>query len=151
MRLKDCYNSRLVRLDLEADDPDSVLVQAASWIAAERPELQADELLKRFRKREEMGSTALGEGIALPHARVPGLEGAFIAIARLTKPVEWGAPDKQPVWLAVFSIVDEQKTQLHLQMLARLSRILHIASQREAVRDAASPEAVVEIFTHAVH
>lgn len=151
MRIKDCYDSRLVRLDMEADSPESVLEQAAAWIAAEHPELDPDELLKRIRKREEMGSTALGHGIALPHARMPGLDGAFIAVVRLAKPVDWSAPDKEPVWLAVFSIVDEKMTQLHLQLLARLSRILHVASQRDAIRDAASPEAVVEIFTNAVH
>lgn len=146
MRLKDCYDSRLVLLDLDAATWPQALERGAVWIASQREGIDPDELLRRLRKREDTGPTALGAGIALPHARLPDLGGAIVAIVRLAAPIDWRAPDGQPVWLAVFLVVDEKLTQLHLQTIARLSRALHDPARREAIRSAPSPDHVVDAF-----
>src|ERR687884_1834633 len=67
--------------------------------------------------RERLGSTGLGQGVAIPHGRIKGLKEALGAFIRLAQPVPFDAPDGQPVSLLIFLLVPEQATQQHLEIL----------------------------------
>jgi len=81
--------------------------------------------------RERLGSTALGEGVAVPHGRVKGLTQVQSAFVRLARPVPFDAPDGQPVNLLFFLLVPEAATQQHLDILAELAQLLSDKSLRE--------------------
>ncbi len=83
--------------------------------------------------RERLGSTGLGQGVAIPHGRIKGLKDAVGAFMRLATPVPFDAPDGKPVALAFVLLVPEQATEQHLQVLSELAQIFSDRDLREAL------------------
>ncbi|MFN5258018.1 MAG: PTS IIA-like nitrogen regulatory protein PtsN, partial [Burkholderiales bacterium] len=83
--------------------------------------------------RERLGSTGLGEGIAIPHGRIKGLKEAVAALVRLDEPVAFDAPDGKPVNLLLFLLVPEQATQQHLEILSEVAEMLSDRTMRETL------------------
>ena len=96
--------------------------------------------------RERLGSTGLGQGVAIPHGRIKGLKEALGAFIRLAQPVPFDAPDGAPVTLAFVLLVPEKATEKHLQILSELAQMFSDRSLREAMmaaKDAAELHQVV--------
>ena len=89
--------------------------------------------------RERLGSTGLGQGVAIPHGRIKGLKEALGALVRLAQPVAFDAPDDAPVSLAFILLVPEQATDKHLQILSELAQMFSDKALREAM--ARAPDA----------
>ena len=90
--------------------------------------------------RERLGSTGLGQGVAIPHGRIKGLKEALGAFIRVAQPVPFEAPDGAPVTLAFVLLVPEKATEKHLQILSELAQMFSDRSLREtmaAAKDAA--------------
>jgi PTS system nitrogen regulatory IIA component len=96
--------------------------------------------------REKLGSTGLGQGIAIPHGRIKGLKHASGAFFRLTNPVAFDSPDGRPVNLLFVLLVPEQATEQHLQILSELAQRFSERSFRETLLAAQSAEDVVTLF-----
>jgi len=91
--------------------------------------------------RERLGSTGLGQGVAIPHGRIKGLKEALGVFVRLTEAVPFDAPDGKPVTLVFSLLVPEQATEKHLQILSELAQMFSDRDLREAMSastDAAS-------------
>jgi PTS system nitrogen regulatory IIA component len=89
--------------------------------------------------RERLGSTGLGQGVAIPHGRIKGLKDALGAFVRLAQPVPFDAPDGKPVNLLFVLLVPEQATEKHLQILSELAQMFSDRALREAMT--AAPDA----------
>lgn len=96
--------------------------------------------------REKMGSTGLGLGIAIPHGRIKGLKQAQGAFLRLATPVQFDAPDGQPVGLVFVLLVPEAATEHHLQLLSELAQMFSDKSFREQLSAAQDAAAVHALF-----
>jgi PTS system nitrogen regulatory IIA component len=83
--------------------------------------------------RERLGSTGLGEGVAIPHGRIKGLREATAGVIRCLEPIPFDAPDGLPVRLLVFLLVPEQSTEQHLTLLSELAELMSDASIRESL------------------
>jgi PTS system nitrogen regulatory IIA component len=81
--------------------------------------------------RERLGSTGLGQGVAIPHGRIKGLKQAVGAFVRVAQPVPFDAPDGKPVNLVFLLLVPEQATEQHLQILSELAQMLSDRELRE--------------------
>ena len=81
--------------------------------------------------RERLGSTGLGQGVAIPHGRIKGLKEAVGAFVRLAQPVPFDAPDGKPVTLVFLLLVPEQATEQHLRVLSELAQMLSDRELRE--------------------
>jgi PTS system nitrogen regulatory IIA component len=92
--------------------------------------------------RERLGSTGLGQGVAIPHGRIKGLKDALGAFVRLAQPVAFDAPDAKPVTLLFVLLVPEQATEKHLQILSELAQMFSDRALREALATAADAEAL---------
>lgn len=92
--------------------------------------------------RERLGSTGLGQGVAIPHGRIKGLKEAIAALVRLSEPVQFDAPDGRPVQLLVFLLVPEQATQQHLDILSELAQMLSDKPFRESLLTVGEPGAL---------
>src|ERR1700704_4252251 len=97
--------------------------------------------------RERLGSTGLGQGVAIPHGRIKGLKEAVCAFVRLAQPVPFDAPDGKPVSLVFLLLVPEQATEKHLQMLSELAQMFSDKSQREAMAQAPDAAALHKLIT----
>lgn len=96
--------------------------------------------------REKIGSTGLGLGIAIPHGRIKGLKEAHGAFFRLATPVQFDAPDGQPVDLVFVLLVPEAASEQHLQLLSELAQMFSDKSFREQVAAAADATAAYALF-----
>ena len=97
--------------------------------------------------REKLGSTGLGQGVAIPHGRIKGLKESLCAFLRLAEPVPFDAPDGNPVSLVFVLLVPEQATEKHLQILSELAQIFSDKTLREAMSAAASAAALHDLIT----
>ena len=98
--------------------------------------------------REKLGSTGLGQGIAIPHGRIKGLKEASGAFLRLAAPVPFDSPDGKPVSLLFVLLVPEQATEQHLQILSELAERFSDRSCRETLCATNSVETVFQIFAN---
>ena len=98
--------------------------------------------------REKLGSTGLGQGVAIPHGRLKGLREACIALVRLSEGIPFDAPDGQPVRLVFVLLVPDRATDLHLQILSELAQMLSDAAFREQLLAAPDAAALHSLVTH---
>jgi PTS system nitrogen regulatory IIA component len=89
--------------------------------------------------RERLGSTGLGQGVAIPHGRIRGLKEAVAAFVRVAEPIAFDAPDGRPVSLLVVLLVPEQATQQHLDILSELAQMLSDRAFRDNLTQAGDP------------
>src|SRR3954470_3310734 len=97
--------------------------------------------------RERLGSTGLGQGVAIPHGRIKGLKEALCAFFRLAQPVPFDAPDANPVALACVLLVPEQATEKHLQILSELAQMFSDKALREAMGSASDAGALHQLVS----
>jgi PTS system nitrogen regulatory IIA component len=131
MKISDILVREASILDLKSTTKDDLLAEMASSLAAAEPALEADALLGVLREREALQSTGIGEGVAIPHGKVQGLDRLVAAFARSTGGVDFDSIDGQPTQLLFLLIVPEQSGGQHLKALARISRFFRDASFRE--------------------
>ena len=120
---------------------DDVLEAAARLIAA-GTDIDAGEVAASLRKRERMGSTAIGDGVAIPHGRSPGFDQARAAFLRLRPPVDFEAADGTPIDLVFAMAVPEGMQQEYLQWLSELAERFSDPSFRDALRGADDADAL---------
>jgi nitrogen PTS system EIIA component len=97
--------------------------------------------------REKLGSTGLGQGVAIPHGRIKGLKEALGAFMRLAQPVPFDSPDGQPVGLVFVLLVPEKANEKHLQILSELAQMFSDKALREALSRAADAAALHELIS----
>jgi PTS system nitrogen regulatory IIA component len=115
--------------------------------AAKLTKSKASDVLDALIEREGHGSTGVGRGVAVPHARLPGLERMKAVVVRLEKPVVFDAVDDQPVDILFALFAPENAQTQHLRALARVSRLLRQGEVREHLRQARTPDAIYAILS----
>ena len=123
------------------------LLQELARRAAQALDRHERDIADAILQRERLGSTALGNGIAVPHARLAGLARVVGLFARLERPVEFDAPDGLPVDLVFLLLAPEGAGADHLTALARVSRLLRDGVMREKLRGTDSREALYALLT----
>ena len=141
MELADLIEPRDVLVDY-ATPSKAELLRGLAGLAAERTGMDASTILGLLISRERLGSTGMGNGIAMPHANVPELQAPFMALIRLKKPIDFEAIDGLPVDIAFLVLSPSMKGASHLSILASIARSARSAPWLRAVRQAASPAAV---------
>jgi nitrogen PTS system EIIA component len=101
-------------------------------------------LFDQLMVRERLGSTGLGEGVAIPHCRLVGRTEVVGAFVKLDKPVDFDAPDGVPVDLVFVLVVPEHANKLHLELLARLAQVFGDDANRRALRACTTDSALHE-------
>ena len=115
--------------------------------AAEITGRDAAEILEAITSREELGSTGLGNGIAIPHGKLAGLDGVTALVARLDEPIDFDSVDDQPVDLVVMLLAPTGAGADHLKALSRVARLLRTETVVDELRRAEGPEQLRTIFT----
>ncbi|HEV2551960.1 MAG TPA: PTS sugar transporter subunit IIA [Stellaceae bacterium] len=138
MKLTDFLERESIVLSLRAGNKGAVMNTLAKR-AATRLKLPVEAVAAPLLAREALGSTGIGRGIALPHARITTLSRPFGLLARLEKPVDFAAIDDEPVDLVFLLLTPENAGREHLAALAAVSRVLRdgaVARRLRAARDA---------------
>lgn len=148
MDLSDLINSDSISLSLKAKNKKHAL-QELSASAALLTGLPERDIFDTLLQRERLGSTGVGEGIAIPHGKIAGLDKIVGLFARMDKPIDFEAVDDEPVDLVFLLLAPESAGADHLKALARISRFLRSPAAVESLRAAGSEDAVYEILTEA--
>jgi len=113
--------------------------------ASEIVEASAETIRETLQEREQLGSTGVGKGVAIPHGKIDGLSRVVGLLARLDTPVDFDAVDDQPVDLVFLLLAPTNASAAHLKALARVSRLLRDEDARQALRGAKTAEALFAI------
>jgi PTS system nitrogen regulatory IIA component len=143
--LANLLSAEQVLLDLEASSKKRVFEHAGMLFEA-RLGLARSTIFDSLFAREKLGSTGLGQGVAIPHGRIKGLKQAAGAFLRLTNPVPFDSPDGRPVDLLFVLLVPEQATEQHLQILSELAQRFSERAFREKLQSAPDPAAILALF-----
>ena len=125
------------------------LTAIADLLARRHPEISARQLLDALAEREQLGSTGIGEGVAIPHCRLD-CQRMMAAFLRLEQGIDYDAIDEQPVDLLFALVVPRQETRLHLQVLALLAAAFGDRMLRDQLRQAPSAQALAERLREAL-
>jgi nitrogen PTS system EIIA component len=144
MKIEDILAQDLVLSDLTARNKTDVLVELATAVARQHPELDRERLVQALEDRERLNSTALGEGVAIPHGKLSGIKRVFAAFARSKQGVDFHSLDGEPTHLFFLLVAPEDSAGAHLKALARISRLLKDESFRTRLMQAPDAAAVFD-------
>jgi nitrogen PTS system EIIA component len=142
-------DERLVFADLAGATVEDALVEMSAGLALAGRVRDADDLARRLIDRERMGSTGLGAGIAIPHCKLSDLSDVLLAIGVSRVGIDFHAADGIPVTIVFLVVSPAEAPGLHLQALARISRIIRMPGVAEGLRSASTAESIAEIVRDA--
>ena len=131
MRVVDILTEELVVPQLHSTTKADVLRELAEHLAAHHPQIQVERLVTVLLDRERLGTTAIGEGIAIPHGKLPGLKGVVAVFGRSLPGIDCHSLDGAPTKLFFLLVAPEDSAGIHLKALARVSRLLKDKAFRE--------------------
>ena len=133
-------------LELESTDKEGILGEMAGAVQKKNPELNFEAVLQVLLEREQLGSTGVGNGVAIPHGKLQGLEQCMVCFGRSTKGIRFEAKDNKPVHLVVMILSPVNMAQEYLQTLARVSKLMNSESNRNKFLRAGSKESIQQLF-----
>jgi PTS system nitrogen regulatory IIA component len=145
MRIHELITPDRIRLSLPGSSKKRILEQMCEQLVPGAG-LDFNTIFQAIFERERIGSTAIGQGIALPHGRLKGLQQAIGAFAVLEHPIDFDAADQQPVTMVFALLVPEEATEEHLQLLSQLAKIFNNKQAREKLAHAETPEIAYNLF-----
>ena len=148
MTISALLSPQCIFLDTEISSKKKLLELIAN-VVADRTRLSESSIYANLLNRERLGSTALGQGFAVPHARLADLDRTLACFFRLKEAVNFEAPDDRPVDLVFTVIIPEEATEEHLVILSSLARIFSNEEVCEAIRKAANRDEVAKIIASA--
>jgi PTS system nitrogen regulatory IIA component len=146
MKIEDILAEDLVLADLGARSKTDVLVELATVVTRAHPELDKVRLVGALEDRERLNSTALGDGVAIPHGKLPGIRRVFAAFARSPQGVDFQSLDGKPTHLFFLLVAPEDSAGAHLKALARISRLLKDPAFRARLLEAPDAHALFTII-----
>ena len=146
MKIMDILVKDAVILDLASSTKDDVLAEMARALAKAEPSLNEERLFQVLMEREGLQSTGIGEGVAIPHGKMSGLDQQVASFARSVGGVDFASIDGQPTQLFFLLVVPEHSRGQHLKALARISRFCRDATFRSKLTAAESLDEAFRII-----
>jgi len=146
MKILDIVTPEAVLDDLRAETKEGVLRELSEVISGMVPSLPADRLTSILMERESLGSTGIGDGVAIPHGKVAGIERLVAAFGRSRKGVQFHSLDGKPAHLFFVIMAPEYSAGMHLKALARISRLLKDERFRRSLLEAADADGLRRIL-----
>ncbi|MCB1851233.1 MAG: PTS sugar transporter subunit IIA [Gammaproteobacteria bacterium] len=137
-----------ISLKSGAGSKKRILEETGALLASAIPGLTSEQVFDKLLERERLGSTGLGQGIALPHARIEGVETACGALIRLQPGVDFDAMDDKAVDIVFGLMVPQQATEEHLQLLAKLATLFSNEKFCTRLRAVDNSREMLELIYH---
>jgi PTS system nitrogen regulatory IIA component len=147
MELADILSEEAVLVGTNITNKRDVLVTLSEKAAALSGQ-PASEIFEALNDREQLGSTGLGNGIAVPHGKFAALKGVMAVFLKLDRPVDFDSVDDQPVEVVMMLLAPMGAGADHLKALARVARILRTDSVLDALRRTDDPARLYALLTH---
>jgi len=147
MKIGDLLTPTAIAADLKAKDKDGVLTELTDAILKVKSGLDRAEVIRVLKERERLGSTGIGDGVAIPHGKLKDIDTLLISFGRSRQGVDFDSMDGKPAHLFFLLIAPEDSVGIHLKTLARISKLLKNSSVRRRLQDAADAEEILRIIT----
>ena len=148
MHITDLITVERINCEAHAMSKQHALELLSELLTTGLPSLSAGELFASLLEREQLGSTGLGHGVAIPHGRLKDCPVAVGAFLQLTQGVDFGATDRQPVDLLIGLIVPDHFTDEHLEILSLLASLFSDKEMRGELRSATTAGGAFKQLTH---
>lgn len=132
---------------IQGNSKKRILENIAEFIHQQNNHIDADELFRQLTARERLGSTGIGEGIAIPHCRNNQVQSTIGVLVTLQEPIDFDSPDDTPVDIVFVLIVPESTTEEHLKTLADLAELMNQPEFRNSLRKAQSNDELYNAAT----
>lgn len=147
MQLSELFTSALSLIQVEGSSKKRLFETVSQHISTLKPDLESDQIFDALIARERLGSTGLGEGVAVPHCRLNKENmDCFGVLVQLQQPIDFDAPDLKPVDILAFLLVSSEATQEHLDSLSQIAAKLSNPETRTALRAASSSQSLCDIM-----
>jgi nitrogen PTS system EIIA component len=147
VRIAEFLSQEAVIPELRAQDKEGILRELSAALVRAHPSLKQERLVEVLREREKLGSTGIGEGVAIPHGKLPGLQQLLAAFGVSRAGADFEAIDGKPTHLFFALLAPENSAGVHLKALARISRLFKSARFRAAILEAGSAEAILHLVS----
>jgi len=151
MRLVDYMDKKLIFLDLQAHSKEEAITEIVKRMKENKAIKNESDLLEEINNRETQGGTSLGNGVAIPHARLKSLDKIVVAMARLSAGIDFGVDDHAPVRLIFILITPTDRAGEYLKVLAKLSKFLKEKKLLKQLFATNSIQATWELFESIEH
>jgi PTS system nitrogen regulatory IIA component len=147
VKISDFLDESLIEVNLEARDKRGVIEEMVDLMVRAGKIQNKEKVVEVLMEREDLGSTGIGQGVAIPHGKVEEVSRAVGAFGRSKAGVDFKALDNQGVHLFFMLIAPKSDASMHLKCLARVSRLLKDEDFRRRLREAPTTEEIMRIFT----
>lgn len=146
MKLADYLEKDLVLADLKAEGKEAVITEMIAPIALVHKDVDAEQAFSVLMERESLGTTGIGEGIAIPHGKLESLDKIVVAVGRSIQGVDFEALDFSDCHIFFLVLAPAQVAGLHLRLLAHISRLLKDEDFRKRFLEADGPDALWDVL-----
>lgn len=146
MPISELLTESMTRCHIDAVSKKRVLELASQLLATDNDAMEAEDVFSALLNRERLGSTGIGDGVAIPHCRLAGCESATALLITLKEPIDFDAIDNRPVDLLCCLLVPEEAATEHLQTLAGLAEMFSQSDVREALRHCTEDAELYQCF-----
>ncbi len=146
MQITDYLKEECVDISISGQNKQEVITNLLDLIVKSDPEISREEALEDLFKREKLESTAIGNGVAIPHARIEKMSGVKVSVGFLNGSLDFESIDKKPVELVFLILFPKEEVGLQLRLLARVARLLHDGGLHESLLSCKSGKEVIETF-----
>ncbi|KMY66855.1 PTS fructose transporter subunit IIA [Desulfocarbo indianensis] len=146
MKLTDILREEQVIADLKARGKRAAMEELCQALAKEHPSLDMKSLMEVLVERERLGSTGIGDGIAIPHGKLPDLDDLLLSFGRSLDGVDFDSLDGKPAHLFFLVVAPENSAGTHLKALARISRLLKSNVVRRELMEAKDARGIFAII-----
>jgi len=146
VRIVDLISRDMVIPHLAATGKQEILGELASFLSASNAEIDSAKLVKVLSEREALASTAIGEGVAIPHGKLSNLQQIVACIGRARDGVDFDSMDGKPTHIFIVMVAPEKSTGIHLKALARISRVFKDKDFLQTLLEAPNADAMFEVL-----
>lgn len=146
MKILDFLCREAISADLASTTKKEVITELVELLAKAKKVKNTPEIVKILMEREQLGSTGIGQGVAIPHGKTEAVNEIVAAFGVSKKGIEFEALDGEPVYLVFLLLAPTEAAGTHLKALAKISRFLKDKFFRQALKEVKSPEEVVKII-----
>jgi PTS system nitrogen regulatory IIA component len=147
MKILEILDEELILSDLKAGGKKEAIEEMAKLAVRHDERLNLDLLLDVLLEREKLGSTGIGDGVAIPHGKVPGIDEVIAVFARSIEGIDFESMDDKKAHLFFLLIAPENSSGAHLKALAKISRLMKESKFRMGLMEAKSREEILRAFS----
>lgn len=146
MNIVGLLEEKTVLPGLNVENKTEILDKLISSLSSKVTKEELETIREAVFEREEIMSTGVGKGLAIPHGKAPGIHDNYAAFALLKEPVDYEAIDGEPVSLVFLLVGPQSNNSLHIKMLSRISRLMNNNEFRQKLKKSKTAENIIELF-----